>query len=117
MPVSVAPPSIPWQVTGNHWISLPCIHPADAAIHLVGTVNARLRGAVEFAGDGHYLEGSANPLIRIVIEVAGERVTLGSEGISWERESGWIPTFSARVGSLTVRGTICAPHGMNADAA
>ena len=67
-------PSVPWQVTGNHWISLPCIHPADASIHLVGTVNARLRGAVEFAGDGRYLEGSANPLIRIVLEVTGERV-------------------------------------------
>ena len=110
-------PSIPWQVTGNHWISLPCIHPADASIHLVGTVNARLRGAVEFAGDGRYLEGSANPLIRIVLEVTGKRVTLGSEGIAWERESGWIPAFNARVGSLTVRGTICAPHGRNADAA
>jgi hypothetical protein len=115
--VTIPVPRVPWQVTGNHWISLPCIHPADAAIHLVGTVNARLRGAVEFAGDAQYLEGSANPLIRIVLEVAGERVTLGSEGIAWERESGWIPTFSARVGSLTVRGTICAPHGRNADAA
>ena len=115
--MTIPVPRVPWQVTGNHWVSLPCIHPADASIHLVGTVNARLRGAVEFAGDGRYLEGSATPLIRIVFEVGGERVTLGSEGIAWERDSGWIPTFSARVGPLTVRGIICAPHGRNADAA
>src|SRR6185369_13309917 len=24
-------PNIPWQLTGNHWLSLPCINPADGA--------------------------------------------------------------------------------------
>ena len=32
------PPAIPWQVTGNHWLCLPCIHPMDASIHLAGVV-------------------------------------------------------------------------------
>jgi hypothetical protein len=113
--VTASIPAVPWQVTGNHWVSLPCIHPADASIHVIGTVHAGLRGAVEFAGDRNFVEGTGNPLIRIVVEVNGERMALGAEGIAWERESGWIPSFSARAGDITVRGTICAPHGKAAD--
>jgi hypothetical protein len=109
--------AVPWQVTGNHWITLPCIHPADASIHAVGAVFAELRGAVEFAGDAAFLEGRGSPLLRITLEVNGVRAALGAEGIAWERESGWIPTFSCRVGNLNVRGVICAPHGRQADVA
>jgi hypothetical protein len=43
-------PRIPWQITGNHWLTLPCIHPADASIHCVGVVHAQSRGAIEFTG-------------------------------------------------------------------
>lgn len=110
-------PKTPWQVTGNHWLSVPCIHPADASIHLIGAVHAGLRGAVEFAGNAGFLAGIAEPLVRIVIEIDGTRAVLGAEGIAWERESGWIPTFSAKIGALSIRGTICAPHGANADVA
>ncbi len=113
--VSIPVPRVPWQVTGNHWISVPCIHPADASIHLLGTVDAGLRGAVEFAGDAGFLDGSATPLVRLVIEADGTRLTLGAEGIAWERESGWLPSFNARAGLLSLRGIICAPHGRNAD--
>lgn len=110
-------PGIPWQVTGNHWITLPCIHPADASVHLVSAVHARLRGAIEFAGAAGFLEGDASPLARVIIEMNGERKPLGAEGIAWERELGWIPAFSCRHGQLAVKGTICAPHGRNADLA
>ena len=113
--MTVSIPSVPWQVTGNHWISLPCIHPADASIHAIGAVHAGLRGAVEFAGGRDFLSGNESALIRIVIEAGGERVTLGAQGITWERDSGWVPSFSAKAGELTVRGTICAPHGKGAD--
>ena len=39
-PVSTAPPPpVPWQFTGNHWLTVPCIHPADGAVmHPVPTV-------------------------------------------------------------------------------
>ncbi len=110
-------PATPWQVTGNHWLCVPCIHPADASIHMIGAVHAGLRGAVEFAGGAEFLGGGSEPLIRIVIEVDGTRAVLGAEGIAWERESGWIPTFSAKIGALSIRGTVCAPHGANADVA
>ena len=110
-------PRVPWQVTGNHWVSVPCIHPGDASIHCIGGVNARLRSAVEFAGGRDFVEGAASPLVRIFLELDGERVAIGKEGIAWERESGWIPSFSARAGDLTVRGLICAPHGRQLDIA
>jgi hypothetical protein len=111
----IKPPKIPWQITGNHWVTLPCIHPADASIHLIGAIHAQSRGAVEFAGSSEFLEGSGPPLARLSIVVDGETKPIGGEGIAWERELGWIPVFSSRVGDLAIRGVICAPHGRNAD--
>lgn len=43
-------PKIPWQITGNHWVALPCLHPADGSLHAVGVISHDLRGAIEFAG-------------------------------------------------------------------
>ena len=108
-------PRVPWQVTGNHWVTVPCIHPGDASIHMIGAVHAGLRGAVELAGQSEFLDGTALPLFRATIARGANRYTLGTGGIAWEREAGWIPTFSSRIGDLHVRGVICAPHGMNAD--
>ncbi|MGH9422700.1 MAG: hypothetical protein ACRD3J_22190, partial [Thermoanaerobaculia bacterium] len=64
-----------------------------------------------------FLEGDSAPLAQLFVTVDDETRVLGSESISWERAFGWIPTFSCRVADLTVRGTICAPHGANADIA
>ncbi|HZK77465.1 MAG TPA: hypothetical protein VFC35_01055, partial [Gemmatimonadaceae bacterium] len=115
--MTLTPPKIPWQITGNHWLTIPCIHPADASIHLVGALHAQSRAAIEFAGNPEFLEGRGAALARLVLVVDGTPAELGSEGISWERESGWLPTFSSKVGELVVRGTIVAPHGRNADVA
>jgi hypothetical protein len=111
------PPKIPWQVTGNHWLTVPCIHPADASIYMLGAMNARARAAIEFSGGPGFLDGESAPLAQLFVIVDGETRVLGGESISWERAFGWIPTFSCRIGELAVRGTICAPHGSNADIA
>ena len=110
-------PAVPWQVTGNHWVTLPCIHPGDAAIHMLGVIHARSRSAIEFAGSAEFAEGGGAPLARLAVSIDGRRETLGAEGIAWEREVGWVPSFSCRIGDLALRGTICAPHGKNADVA
>ena len=110
-------PSIPWQVTGNHWVSLPCVHPVDGSVHALGILHRGARAAVEFAGAADFLTGSAPALARPVLTVDGERIELARGGIAWERALHWLPTYTATVGDLIVRGTLFAPFGLDADIA
>ena len=57
-------PPVPWQITGNHWLALPCIHPADGAVYAVGLLHRGARAAVEFAGAAGFSDGEAPPLLR-----------------------------------------------------
>ena len=109
-------PNVPWQLTGNHWLSLPCIHPATGAIHRMSVLHRGARAALEFvAADAG--TGSEDPLLRPVLTVDGETVALGATGIAWERALGWLPTFTCTVGSLLVRGMVFCPFGRDADMA
>jgi hypothetical protein len=110
-------PRIPWQVTGNHWITIPCIQPGDASIHCVSALHAGLRGSIEFAGGENFIDGESPPLFQVRIARDNKSRSLGEQGIAWERESGWLPSFSCRLDDLAVRGIICAPHGSSADIA
>ncbi len=110
-------PAVPWQITGNHWIALPCIHPADGAIHAVGVLHRGSRSAVEFAGDAEFVSGKGAPLARPVIEVDGTPIVLAGAQLAWERVVGWIPAFVCNVGALTIRATVFAPYGRDADTA
>ncbi|MGZ8491905.1 MAG: hypothetical protein ACXWZS_06840, partial [Gemmatirosa sp.] len=109
------PPQIPWQVTGNHWLSLPCVHPADGSLHAVGVLHRGSRAAVEFAGNADFQGGTGAPLLRPTLRVDGVLRELSEQGIAWERAVQWLPTFTCTVGSLVVRGTIFAPHGRDTD--
>jgi hypothetical protein len=109
------PPSVPWQITGNHWACLPCIHPRDAAIHLVGFVNSTTRSAIEFAGSEDYSDGNGAPLIALRVTIDGSPKVIGGAGMLWERELSWLPTFSCVVDDVAMRGTIFAPCGRDAD--
>ena len=110
-------PALPWIVTGNHWLSLPCIHPADASVHCVGMLHRGSRAAIEFAGHADFMAGTGPALAQPVLRVNGEVVPLGASGLAWERALEWLPTFTATVGDLVVRGTIFAPTGRDADGA
>jgi hypothetical protein len=109
------PPRIPWQLTGNHWLAFPCIHPTDGSIHAVGVVHRGARAAIEIAGGPDFIEGSAPPLLRPTVAFDGRRTALGGNGMAWERVLEWIPTFSCAVDPLFIRGTIFAPYGRDAD--
>jgi hypothetical protein len=109
------PPRIPWQITGNHWVALPCIHPADASIHAIGMLHRGARSAIEFAGAANFLDGTAPALARPSLDIGGIRHQLSDVPIAWERALGWIPTFTCTVGDLVLRGTIFAPYGRDAD--
>ncbi|MBL0939831.1 MAG: hypothetical protein IBJ03_13120 [Gemmatimonadaceae bacterium] len=110
-------PSVPWQLTGNHWLTIPCINPADGAIHALGVMHRGARAAIEVAGHADFVSGHGTPLLRPVLRVDGIEQALAAEGIAWERAVGWLPTFTCTVGSLLVRGTIFAPYGRDADMA
>lgn len=110
-------PVVPWQTTGNHWVSLPCIHPADGAVHAIGVLHRGARAALEFAGDPAFADGTGTPLLRPVVRVDGVVHELAAEGIAWERAVGWLPTFTCTVGDVLLRGTVFAPFGRDADIA
>jgi hypothetical protein len=109
------PPQIPWQVTGNHWLALPCIHPADGAIWAAGVLHRGARAAIEFAGSADFVEARGEPLLRPSLRVDGELRELAAEGIAWERAVQWLPTFTCTSGALVVRGSVFAPHGRDTD--
>ncbi len=110
-------PDVPWQVTGNHWLALPCIHPADASLHALGLLHCGARAALEFAGDADFLGGARAPLMRPVLKIDGEERPIGAQALAWERASGWLPAFTCTVDGLVLRGTVFAPHGRDADIA
>lgn len=113
----IVPPSLSWQFTGNHWLTLPCIHPADGAVHAVGVLHRGARAAVEFAGSADFTSGGGPGLLTPRVRVNGVERQLAEGGIAWERASAWLPTFTARLDELVVRGTVFAPFGRDADMA
>ncbi len=110
-------PSVSWQLTGNHWLAVPCIHPADGSIHAIGVVHRGSRSAVEFAGNPDFVDGRGPALLRPRIAIDGTEYALATEGIAWEHIHGWLPTFTAAIskGPYVARGTIFAPVGRDAD--
>ena len=108
-------PIVPWQITGNHWLALPCIHPADGSIRAVGIVHRGARGAIELAGDPEFMEGKGAPLAIPSFEIDGKVHRLSEVGMAWERAFGWVPTFTATLDSIVIRGTIFAPFGRDGD--
>ena len=108
-------PGVPWQITGNHWLSLPCIHPGDGAVHAVGLLHRGARGAIELAGGPEFIDGKADPLLRPVVTIAGRTHRLDTAPMAWERALDWLPTFTTDVASLRIRGTVFAPAGRDAD--
>ncbi len=118
MPLSSLPvPRVPWQITGNHWLALPCIHPATGAVHAVGMLHRGTRSAIEFAGDAGFVDGEGAPLLRPTIEVDGTVHEFAGARMAWERALEWLPTFTCQLGPVLVRGTAFAPFGRDADVA
>jgi hypothetical protein len=111
------PPRVPWQITGNHWIALPCIHPIDGSLHALGVLHRGSRSAIELAGSADFLQGTAPPLLKPTIGIGDTTRDFAGAQMAWERALGWIPTFSCTIGDAVVRGTIFAPYGRDADVA
>ncbi|MFN8572634.1 MAG: hypothetical protein U0132_11315 [Gemmatimonadaceae bacterium] len=117
MVVSTPIPQVPWQITGNHWLALPCIHPGDGGVYALGVLHRGSRAAVEFAGSPDFLSGKGAALARPVFEIDGQRIALDSTSLAWERAFGWLPTFTCTIAGVLVRATVFAPYGRDADTA
>ena len=102
-------------MTGNHWVALPCIHPADASIHALGMLHRGSRSSIEFAGAPDFTRAAGAALARPTFDIGGVRHELSNVPIAWERALGWIPTFTCTLGDVLLRGTIFAPYGRDAD--
>src|SRR6185503_8589822 len=111
------PPRVPWQVTGNHWLSLPCIHPADGALFAVGFLHRGTRSAIEFAGAPGFVEGEGPPLLRLRLRIGAREYAFTDAPMAWERAMAWLPTFTWTLGDIAVRGTVFAPFGRDSDVA
>lgn len=111
------PPRVPWQLTGNHWLSLPCIHPADGAVFALGFLHRGTRSAIEFAGGPDFVDGGAPPLLKPRLRIGGTEHALDDAPMVWERALGWLPTFTWALDDLVLRGTIFAPFGRDSDSA
>jgi len=110
-------PTVPWQLTGNHWLAIPCIHPADGSVHALGVVHRGARAAVEFTGGPDFMDGRAPALLKPIVEIDGRVYDLSAGTMAWERALEWLPTFTCTLGDVVVRGTVFAPYGRDADLA
>jgi hypothetical protein len=110
-------PRVPWQITGNHWIALPCIHPVDGSLHALGVLHRGSRSAIELAGSPDFLEGAGAPLLKPTLRIGDATRDFTGTQMAWERALGWIPTFSCTIGGMVVRGSIFCPYGRDADVA
>jgi hypothetical protein len=108
-------PAVAWQVTGNHWLALPCIHPDTGAIHALGVIHRGSRAAVEFAGAPGFVDAVGPALLSPVVRVDGRALTPAAGALQWDRAHGWVPAFAWSAGSLIVRGTVVAPYGKDVD--
>mgnify|MGYP001199964715 FL=1 len=106
-------------VTGNEWVTLPDISPADAGIATVNLVHMGCRGLVEWVGpeepSGHAGLGRA-PFLTPYIESGEGQSDVLDPSWTWERMGDWIPcarkrirTASGNECALTM--VICAPVG------
>jgi hypothetical protein len=110
-------PDVAWQLTGNHWLALPCIDPSNGSLRALSVLHRGARSAVEIAGAPGFLRGEGAPLLCPEIRIDGVTNPLGATGLAWERAMQWIPTFTATIDGLLVRGTLFAPYGRDADIA
>jgi hypothetical protein len=89
-------------MTGNEYLSLPDILPRDGAIRSLNVLHMGTAGLVEFAGP------AKKPLLRPVFSLQGQEIRPAKV---WSYRRHWLPTFTAQVGAVKIRGTIFAPPG------
>lgn len=102
--------------TGNEYISLPTIRPADGAVERFGALHMGLVSLLEVCGPAPASKTPGGPggpaLLAPFVRADGSDLPLAGN-LSWERLGHFIPRFHASFSGegLTVEGTIFAPLG------
>ncbi len=91
---------MPYQVTGNEFLSLPTIRERDGAVEGATFLMMNLKGLLELRGD--------DALMRPYLTVGGAEAPLAPV---WERAHCWIPSFVSEGAGVRLRCTYLAPVG------
>lgn len=110
IPDTLPAADVPWELTGNHYLALPWIGAADAAIHGVNVLHRGMASLVTWAG-ARRPEPAGEPLLRIRVLQNGTELPLSGGTI--ERIDRWIPRWRFHVGEARVTVTVCAPGGFD----
>ncbi len=102
--------------TGNEFVSLPTIRPADGAVERFGALHMGLVSLLEVCGPAPASKVPAGPgepaLLAPFLRVNGHELPLAGH-LSWERLGHFLPRFRAALADVgvTLEGTIFAPLG------
>lgn len=90
-----------YQVTGNEYLSLPTLRERDGVLEGLTFLHMGAKGMLEVRGNDDA------PFMKPFMTVKGIEVPLTS--LAWERAHYWIPSFTAKAGQLTIKGTVLCP--------
>lgn len=88
-------------VTGNEYISLPTIRAIDGALEGITFLHMGAKGLLEMRGS------ETAPFLQPYVVRDGEELAL--KDLEWTYESHWIPSYTARLGDVTLHGMLLAP--------
>lgn len=94
--------------TGNEFISIPETNEETGALESVNFLYMAQKGMIELMGDGEV------PFLKPFVSVkneSGEYAPAELTGLSWKRESYWIPVMTAEAGGVRLTEKIITPLG------
>jgi uncharacterized protein len=100
--------------TGNDYVSLPTVRPADGGVERFGVLHQGSVSLLEVCGDSPATKRPGDHSVLRPFLVVDGRVQPLANVLRWERLAHWLPRFrwSAIDGAVTLEGTIFAPPGV-----
>jgi hypothetical protein len=100
----------PWELTGNHYLALPWIGPADGTVHGLNVLHRGMASLVSWTAARDPDPGGV-PFLRLRVTANGAELPL--VGGTVERIDRWIPRWRFKAGGARISVTICAPGGFD----